>query len=87
MHDDRPRAQVDGRLRGAAQALDGSGDQTRWVTARQGACTATTGTPDASASRPTAATSWLTRSVHTISSTPSYPSSRASTNPARVDSG
>jgi hypothetical protein len=65
----------------------GSALQTRCVTARQGACTASTGTPKRSASRATAATSWLIGSIHTINSTPSYPSSAASSNATRADSG
>ena len=65
----------------------GSELHTRCVTARQGACMASTGIPNRSASRATPATSWLTGSVQTISSTPSYPSSAASSNATRADSG
>ena len=57
--------------------VHGSVDQTRWVSSRQGAWIARTGTPNRSDSDRRASGSWLTGSVQTITSTPSKPRSAA----------
>src|SRR5690606_18526834 len=65
----------------------GSDDHTRWVISSDGECTDRTGTPVLSDSHFSAVTSWLMESTQTITSTPSQPSSAASSNPALARSG
>src|SRR5690606_7772242 len=59
----------------------GSDDHTRWVMSNDGECTDSTGTPVESDSHFSAETSWLMESTQTITSTPSKPSSAASSKP------
>src|SRR5664279_3648178 len=66
---------------------NGSDDQTLAVTSRQGECTERTGIWYSCTSSDNASTLWLTGSVCTITSTPSYPSSAASAKAAAVGSG
>ena len=77
VHHDGRRADPLGRGLGALQLGPRSVDQTRWVSSRHGAWIASTGTPNRSDSARSASGSWLTGSVHTMTSTPSKPRSAA----------
>ena len=65
----------------------GSEPQTRWVMSRVGAWIETMGMPCSSASAASAPASWVTGSVHTMTSTPSYPSREASENAPAAPTG
>ncbi len=58
----------------------GDRPHTRWLTSRVGACTDRIGTPCSSDRRRSSAGSCVAGSDHTMTSTPSYPSSAATSN-------